>query len=361
MTSSSWLPTIAPDSETCKQFVATLERVVPMLFDIDEDPVLIAECPNKYNDSGEDDLWMAAQCGEAYWERSLFFELSPENVANDRSNKADLDGLQRTRTVLWHARRWNWAHWAGQLSGGPLACLAAQHGQLLICKTNPIDGEGNAWTWSKERGLVHLATCDRIDQSIGELRPIVLRLLREDFWTCLTAEARAYFRPACTNEAANRALGQALDIATDQTRLITSERTALVSSDSYVQKADIFDDGWRKPWVHVGNDSCLSTIVSPLEDRRRKPKFDNPYAVHALSDVVGQLEDGKWRSLFATAFGNLREGDQLILMVTPARAQLIWEHSVFEVQDGLLKFRGLTDRADLYDREWFPSMHPATD
>jgi hypothetical protein len=43
--------------------IRLLDEVADGLADLEPGPILLAECPNKFNDAGHDDLWYAVQAG----------------------------------------------------------------------------------------------------------------------------------------------------------------------------------------------------------------------------------------------------------------------------------------------------------
>lgn len=323
------------ETEDGKLFLSALGGIVQHLRAIETDPVLIAECPNKFNDAFQDDWWLAAQCGHLYWERSLFFEADPEKVVNDRTNTEDLGDLKSVLRVLNIARMWSWYNRANLvLPDGNLLCIAIQDGQLLVCKTNPIDDYGTVWTLADDGNLVHIASCNRIDDTVGEPRPIRLNALRSDIWRYLCPKARAAMHLQCCDAEADRVLAKAIENAVTKVRTAThwaSLRSSIAKRFSWPEEKGGFDYGGNIPG------SSQETIRGALAD----------------------LEKEDWRGVFDRAYTGVDPAEPLTLFVTHERAELVYRNSVFNIRDGTMQLIGLTDLPVTGEPNWMPSRYPA--
>ena len=107
--------------------IRLLDEVADGFADLEPGPILLAECPNKFNDVGHDDLWYAVQAGKEYWEQSHFFAYgsaygSRSNVSEhssyshtldpqtlkDRGGAVNGDSITRLRTGLRHLQTNGW-------------------------------------------------------------------------------------------------------------------------------------------------------------------------------------------------------------------------------------------------------------
>jgi hypothetical protein len=344
------------------RLIPLLDNAIAQLSALKADVALVAECPDKFNDAYEDDYWRAVQVDEAVWEQSHFFKYKSPPEVHERTHEPSGEKLAVARKVLKELESAGWRDEALACSGrqgGLLLCLALFHGQPLLCRTSPIDGEGSVWTWSAGSGLQHIASCERIDHRIGDPNPIGLNLLRPGIWRFLTQAAQIYFSPTVRDRQTYTKLCVLLSEVCERARKLTMERVILVSPTTRLFPGAEQTGG--RGFVSTETYGSDSQAVAPLPNTHVTP-FDMrplPPILQELDRLLAELENAGWRQLFSTALSNLRPGELLALWVEADLQLLIWEQSLFELKNNSLQFLGLTDRMCCSDPDWVPSFHVA--
>ena len=360
--------------------IRLLDEVADGLADLEPGPILLAECPNKYNDGGEDDLWYAVQAGSDYWEQSHFFmyetkstvrehssfshTLDPQTL-KDRGATMTGDCIARLRTSLRHLQTKGWRRLVGNepLSARDdasdcigLIALVIERGQrwLVLERPNITDAEIFAWDGD---GFFLVGGSDRVDQRIGN-RPILsFGWVEEMDVPRLGPEAQAYFLPTVRDRVASSRLARLLWQAASAMREMTVEPFGLLSKGS--PRCHRNDNHlWRQP-------EAFSPHLRPREGEFRRetggvwPKyFARPTAKpEEMSDVakvmhaqLGFLEDADWRGVFASACGeNLSELGQLGLIADKEIAVLVRDNAAFEVTPDALLPLGAFDYASFWE------------
>jgi hypothetical protein len=356
--------------------IRLLDEVADGLADLEPGPILLAECPNKFNDAGEDDLWYAVQAGFDYWEQSHFFmyetkstvrehssfshTLDPQTL-KDRGATVNGDCIARLRSSLRHLQTKGWRRLVGNepLSDsydGPdysgLIALVIERGQrwLVLERPNITDAEIFAWDGD---GFFLVGGSDRVDQSIGN-RPILsFGKVEEIDVPRLGPEAQAYFLPKVRDRVASSKLAGLLWQAVTAIRELTVEPFGLLSKGS--PRSHGSDNHlWRQP-------EAFSSHLRPREGEFRRetagvwPKYfarltaepeemsDVAKAMHAQ---LGLLEDSDWRGIFASTCGeNPSDPCQLGLIADREIAVLVRDNAAFEVLPDALVPLGAFDYA----------------
>ena len=71
------------DRKAEQRLLDLLQPAAAKLAQLGPEPVLVAQCPNKFNDAWYDDLWYAAQVGTAFWEAAHYIEGRPAPEINE--------------------------------------------------------------------------------------------------------------------------------------------------------------------------------------------------------------------------------------------------------------------------------------
>lgn len=360
--------------------IRLLDEVADGLADLEPGPILLAECPNKYNDGGEDDLWYAVQAGSDYWEQSHFFmyetkstvrehssfshTLDPQTL-KDRGATMTGDCIARLRTSLRHLQTKGWRRLVGNepLSDRDdasdcigLIALVIERGQRWLVLERPNITNAEIFAWDGD-GFFLVGGSDRVDQRIGN-RPILSFGWVEDMDVPrLGPEAQAYFLPTVRDRVASSRLARLLWQAASAMREMTVEPFGLLSKGS--PRCHRNDNHlWRQP-------EAFSPHLRPREGEFRRetggvwPKyFARPTAKpEEMSDVakvmhaqLGFLEDADWRGVFASACGeNLSELGQLGLIADKEIAVLVRDNAAFEVTPVALLPLGAFDYASFWE------------
>ena len=359
--------------------IRLLDEVADGLADLEPGPILLAECPNKYNDGGEDDLWYAVQAGSDYWEQSHFFKYAATPSVRERSNFSTAmdsqtlkdggvavtgDSFARLRGSLRHLQT---KGWRGLIGKEPkvgfddpqeydgLIALVVERGQgwLVLERPNVIDAEIFAWDGD---GLFLIGGSSRVDQRIGH-RPILLfDWVEEVDVPRLGLEAQSYFAPIVREKIAGSKLAGLLWQAVVAIREMTVEPFALLSHGSQLIHGS--DDRVLLPpetfsralWPRVGELRRPNGGVWPKFNPRPRAEPEEMSAfAKAMHVQLGLLEDADWRELFATACGeNESELSQLSLLADREIAVLVRDNAAFEVTPDALLPLGVFDCSSFF-------------
>ena len=362
--------------------IRLLDEVAGGLADLEPGPILLAECPNKFNDAGQDDLWYAVQVGFEYWEQSHFFEyetkpfvrehstfchtLDPQAL-KDRGGAVTGDSIAQLRTSLRHLETNSWRRLLGNERmygnddpsdlGGVIIALVIERGQRWLVLQHPNGGDAKIFAWDDD-GFFHIGGMFygsvRVDERIGD-RPILsFDWVEKEYIPRLGPEAQAFFSPIVRDKAAGLGLAGLLWQAVSAIREMTVKPFGLLSEKS--------------PRSHESNrrryywpPEALSPFLRPREGEfRRKndgvwPKYvaeagaepeEMSDFAKAMQVQLGLLEDARWRGIFATACGeNPYDLGQLGLIADSETAVLVRGNAAFEVTPDALLPLGAFDYA----------------
>jgi hypothetical protein len=349
--------------------IRLLDEVADGLADLEPGPILLAECPNKFNDAGHDDLWYAVQAGFEYWEQSHFFEYETKPFVREHStfcHKFDLqalkdrggavtgDSIAQLRTSLRHLETNSWRRLISNERmygdcdpsdlGGVIIALVIERGQRWLVLQHPNGDDAKIFAWDGDGfflvGGMFYETA-RVHERIGD-RPILsFDWVEKEYVPRLCPEVQAFFSPTVRDKAAGSELAGLLWRAVCVIREKTVEPFGLLSEGSprsYGSKIRRW--GW-------GSAEAFSPLLGPREGTfRRKndgvwPKYvaESGAEPEEMSDFakamqvqLGLLEDARWRGIFASAFGeNPHDLGQLGLIADAEIAALVRGNAAFEV------------------------------
>lgn len=321
-----------------RRLLDLLEPAAQKLAQLGPEAVLVAQCPNKFNDAWYDDFWFAAQVGTAFWEAAHYIEDRPAPEINESGNEQGSKAVRAAREVLdaLEAGRWREAAIAcfgkkkgWQLSAtvdvvfdGDVLCLALQYGQPWLCVVSSNGSTEIACTWTKS-GLVHMARCERIDQYIGRTAPLRFRELRSDFSRHLRPDARTRLLPQIRHTEAAARLSKLLResfprMDGDTAQAERSDWLLTFAHDSY---AFVDDTGWQ--------------YISLSKPSQSSSEDGSPRKSHLIA-AVGHMEQGGWRQLFSQALGQASVS-QLGLVHHKGELLLTWDLTAFGFMSGELR------------------------
>ena len=329
------------DAEAERRLLGLLEPAAAKLAKLGPEPVLVAQCPNKFNDAWEDDLWFAAQVGEAYWERSHFIQHRPRPEIKERGNSQYDKAVHAARNVLDELEAADWRHAAiacfGQQKGwqpgimvdvicnGDVLCLALQYAQPWLCIASSNNNTKIACTWT-DSGLVHMASCERIDQFIGLRRPLCFSELRADFWDHLRPNCRTRLRPQVHDQgAAEQLTARLLEVVRCLDRpVVPAQAESETGWWQLVRTPDgyCFDNGKRE-YIWFPPASMVQTAIS-----------------QNFSAAVELLEKSGWQGLLAEAISR-PSGDSLRLVRRYDELFFLSGLTAFKLMPNELRFAGL--------------------
>ena len=353
--------------------IRLLDEVADGLADLEPGPILLAECPNKFNDADQDDLWYAVQAGFEYWEQSHFFEyetkpfvrehstfchtLDPQAL-KDRGGAVTGDSIAQLRTSLRHLETNSWRRLIGNERmygdddpsdlGGVIIALVIERGQRWLVLQHPNGDDAKIFAWDGGGffllGGMFYETA-RVHERIGD-RPILsFDWLEKEYVPRLGLEAQAFFSPTVRDKAAGSELAGLLWLALSAIREMTVEPFGLLSEGS-PRSCGVNERRWHPA-------AAFSPLLRPREGEfRRKndgvwPKYVAEYGAEpeemsdfakAMQVQLGMLEDARWRGIFASACGeNAHDLGQLGLIADAEIAVLVRGNAAFEIlPDALL-------------------------
>ena len=373
-------PSRVLDRDAARRLKSLLAPAVAGLKRFDCSPALIAEYYNKYSDPLCHDCWYGVQLGMAVWEQSQFFgserpkpyvtesqwfrpsprvrsldQPVPANVASDLLSARELlNGL--------HERDWRQAVVAALEGYDLVLCLMVTFGQPWLCRTSPIDGEGEAWIWNDDGEFAHFGICSRIDNELGPPCILYLQSINPDAFPLLNAEAKRHFAPEPADLKIYCRLSALIRSAASDVAAITGQPVTLCSAGSRGCQYDAVTRSDRT--AKLAWQGYTTKVVVPGDTRRNyRTNAEEPYPeeVYRLSLVMGRLEDADWREMFGWAFGlPLVDPQVLALYVEGDRAFLVRDNTVLKVDQAGLIFAGLCDYPQIEPR--IPYMRlPKTD
>lgn len=295
--------------------------------------VLVAECPDKFNDAFWDDLWFGVQVGTAYWEQAQYFRDVSPPVVEETTKVGPRSKLPEARAVLERLHAAGWRDEVGHCLGedivrsGDVVGLGLQFGQPWLCVASSNNDTEIACTVSAEHGIVHMARCERFDQSFGDFVPLPFSDPRPDFAHYLTEKGRTHFFPAVQWEQPARQLCGLLNEAVARIENIpgtSRKRLELLAAVPFVVPHLA-----RPPIIRWGDEWVPATKPTSL-----------PF--EALAGVVAGLEIADWRHLFGLSMRLGTLSGSFGLLCLPGQPPLLaWELTVFDFQSGTLRPVGL--------------------
>jgi hypothetical protein len=338
--------------------IKCLDAVAESLSGVCVEPIFLGECPNKFNDAAEDDLWYAVQAGAEYWEQSHFFEYRSEPFVRERSSYSlhlDKETIKDRGAeissdriaILRHAlRALQKSGWRKLLGYDGLTALVIERGQRWLVLEQPNVDDAEIYSWGEE-GLFEIGETDRIDQQIG--KPVLLQFSHVEKWNVdwLGAEAKRYFRPVLQDAASAKTLADVLWEAVIAIREQTSASFALLSNASphyhgaagRFSRPEAFSEALRQREGEFRRPSANGEWPKYRPDMRVEPTEYSDLA-KTMHTALANLEDSDWRKLFGMAFGETLDHWQLGLLANTDIAVLVRDNAAFEVTPNELRHIG---------------------
>ncbi len=388
------------------ELLAVLDAVADGLQTGMDEPVLLAECPNKFNDAFEDDLWFAVQTGEDYWEQSHFFEHRATHAVQERSlfTSSTGDGAvqgigpdhssDRIAGLRHRLKSLGKAGWR-EMTGWPgLLALVIEHDQRWFVTEIPNVDLGEIYAWD-EVGMFRVGSTERIDSRVGDKRVLIFKTVVPEAVVLLGEAAQRYFHPVIVDEVCAGMLTHFLWSATEAIRRQGESPAALRSGSmsSYLRRSECCsaalrpgegyyihrkDETWPKfqpnvraePVDYSDHAKVLLTALDGLERLDWLAYFGIPSGNDLNSDQQLALAPSpslaeairgnrglNWRQLFELAFGEKLDASQeLTLLVGEHLAVLIRDNAVFEVTSKGLTYICVMDRVDLHIVDNYPRL-----
>ena len=351
------------------QLLELLDTIADSLSEIGVEPLFLGECPNKFNDADQDDLWYAVQAGTAYWEQSHFFEYRSEPLVREHTSyptKRDVEEIKQAGATVnsdqisylrEKLRLLQIAEWRELCDWDGLAALIVERDQRWLVLERPNDSDGEVYAWD-EYEMFRVGTVERIDQRVGKDRLLVFKTVDQEHVERLNDGAKVYFEPQTKNTANEEKLAEMLWDVTLQVRKMSDQPFAMCSRGSRQNVSD--DTGFQPP-------RSYSRDLRRNEGELRKPKdgkwpkyrenFQQDPTEYSdiaktLHTCLAELEDADWRALFGKAFGEVVEkGQHLSLFANSEFSVLMRDNVAFEVKPNKLERLGIFDHPNLWNHE----------
>lgn len=364
----SALPILDVDAET--RLAALLTNAIASLKPLGAGTILVAECPDKFNDASWDDYWFGVQVDGAYWEEAQYFRY--RGVVDGPRPRSTIDRILRTgraasarakdslsgpytkvryrertgsnldaaRATLKTLHSSNWRAEVTRCLGntnvrtGDVVGLGLQFGQPWLCVASSNDDTEIAFTVLENGRLVHMARCERFDQYFGQMFPLRLSGPRPDFASYLTPKAREHFFPPVRNESLSRKLCVLLRGATNRIHSVagaSGKAVILTASDS------LGSDYLTRTPPNIECDGQWALASEPKDSM-----FEQ------LGRILGDLELADWRGLFgrSTTGVNWPYGSLCLLRYPGQPPLLERELTAFDFQSDRLTAAGLINWHD---------------
>jgi hypothetical protein len=150
-------------------------------------PVVIASCPLKFNDAGNDEDWRAIRAGDFLSERSDYFE---DPGAHERRMCL---APEYARTAERALERLETANWRGlyqktfareDMSVEEVIAIVLQDSKIWLVVNGSNSGESAVYSIGTDGNCIHVGRCSdgkpRFDQGLGERPPLSIRWKEED-------------------------------------------------------------------------------------------------------------------------------------------------------------------------------------
>jgi hypothetical protein len=328
-----------------------------------EEPVVVAACPNKFDDTGLYPEWHGVQIGHAVWDH-LDYRREGGAVFDTSRNPQELLIAQDVLRWLQEAE---WRPLVERAFGLKLFdevfAIIKQHGAFWFVISASNDGTHIVFLLQPSGELERVGAPARLDQRLGRVRPLLLQWIDPDTWPRLHAAVPAF--PADGFSPAEDDRGRVA-----QTQLVGhlqyafSKLAELPGSFRYVASAGYDPDGslgdyrYRQEYKSRGPLFSSSWRAIAGEGFHLAwPGWGNPdfYArniakygasAESLDSVLNALESARWRNLFAVAIMPISQMDPLALLARGSEHWLIAaETTVFALtQKNSLDLVGACDR-----------------
>lgn len=353
------------DDMSATKLCAILDAAVARLAEIASEPVVLAECPDKFNDAFNDDLWYAVQSGGTVWEQSHFFEgwttplvkehtvFSPEADPSDivsRGANVESKMIPRLRSVLRELQLAGWRSHTETAFSLPrrLLALVLERSQPWFVLETPNVDDGEVFVWD-EAGFARIGMVERLDQAVGSQPVLTFESVDPASVHRLSQPAQHYFAPVIINVEAQKQLIVLLSAAVETVLSVSDRPVALRSSNSRdafnaLSRAESFCESFRRNEGELRRPSKDGVWPPYRPTHRVGDEEEMSDLAKGLHTALGRLEESSWRETFASAFGEtLPRGTTLALFVDTNGAAVMRDNAAFRVTPTDLEYIGVFD------------------
>lgn len=316
-----------------------------------EEPVVVAACPNKHDDTGLYPEWSGVQVGHAVWDRAYYGAGEGTFYESSRNSQK----LLTAQEVLRWLQQAGWRSlveraFALKLFDEVLAIIK-QHGALWLVISASNDGKDIVFLWQSSGELERVGAAARLDERLGRARPLLLERIDPDAWPKIHVAVPVFPADACTPAQDEEGRGAQAQLV-EHLQQAFAKLAALPGSFQYIASSGRDPEGavYDYRYVHDYRRSgpLLSSAwraIAAEGFRINQPQWSKPefYArdiakhgasAEALDALLDALETARWRNLFARAIMPMSEMDPLALLVRRSECWLIAaETTVFAMTD----------------------------
>lgn len=316
------------------------------------EPALVAACPFKHNDAGNfSDEWLAVQAGRARWERTVWGIAVEEQALNP-------DDLVTARATLRRLEARGWRALTERMFavklGDEVLGLVRQHGAYWLVIAGTCSGEDAAFLLDQVAGrLLHVGKAERLDQQLGDPRPLALRSIMPSAWRELHAAAPAF--PAVLPEPSTPEAHEARCRLAEMFGAASTLIRVIPGSLRYASTAHRLSNysksrGWRvvaADGAKVNNEYMLTLAGQVDEGRYRQEVARGGRSLGALDGLLDVLDTANLGDLFVAGVMPLRSADSIALLAHGSEVWLVAAGAVFGLDvNGSIALVGACDELD---------------
>jgi len=309
-----------------------------------EEPVVVAACPNKFDDTGRFPDWLGVQVGRAVWERTDYSQEGHYSVSEKSQNP---DDLLAARDVLRWLQEAEWRPLVERVLdlklNNEVLAIIKQHGGVWFVIAASNDGEDIVFLLGPSGELDRVGAPARLDQRLGLIRPLILERIDPEAWSRLHAAVPAFPVDEFVCEEDAQVQSSRVQLAAHLQDALSKLRE-LPTSLRYVASAS---RGLLPLWRVIAADGFQILKESwCTPDMYAKMIARHGVLAEALDAVLNALESARWRDLFARAIMPMALSNSLALLVRGSECWLIAnEIAVFVLApNGNLNLVGACDR-----------------
>jgi hypothetical protein len=299
-----------------------------------KEPVVVAACPNKFDDIGYFPDWLGVQVGDAMWERT---DYRGERGAVSETSR-DPDDLVTAREVLRWLQDAEWRRQVELAFGLKLfneaLAVVRQHGAVWFVISASNDGEDIAFLVGSSGALQRVGVPSRLDQRLKRNRPLLLERIDPEAWPRLHAAVPAFPVDGLIQDKDAAAGAQLVELVQDTFAKLDEVRGSFV----YVAAAacDPNHPMAGRDWRAIATDGFAVTKNSWAHQEMYKKMLARYGALaEGLNELVSTLEAAKWRDLFSRSVMPLPHDASLGLLVHGSKRWIIAaETAVFALMPG---------------------------
>jgi hypothetical protein len=298
-----------------------------------KEPAVVAACPDKFDDTGRFPDWLGVQVGDATWERT---DHRRDGSISERSHNPE--DLLAAREVLRWLQDAEWRPlvelaFSLKLYNEVLAVIK-QHGALWFVISASNDGEDIAFLIGSSGVLERVGTPERLDQRLGNVRPLLLRRINPDAWPKLHAAVPAFPLDRSLRESDADARTQLVEMLQDAFSKLGEHHSTFFYVASAPHDPAQPASGWN--WRVIAAEGFSIVKFSWVNaDAYKKQVARHGATAQALDEVLNKLEIAKWRDLFVRGVLPLSRDASLGLFVRGLERWLIAaETAVFALTPG---------------------------